>query len=153
MKVRLVMVGKNAPGPLTLALEEMLARVHRSAPVEVHIVPDVTAGDANHKRRVSTQKLMDAVKDDPLVVLLDERGKQFTSEAFAAQLGRWRDLGTRTVTFIVGGAYGVEEPLRRRAQLVFALSSLTFPHQLVRVFLAEQLYRAFSILEGRPYHH
>ncbi|MBK7086946.1 MAG: 23S rRNA (pseudouridine(1915)-N(3))-methyltransferase RlmH [Flavobacteriales bacterium] len=153
MKLRLVLVGKNAPGPLTQALEEMLERVRRSAPVEVHVVPEITSGEVEHKRKVGTQRLMEAVKDDAMVVLLDERGKQFTSEGFAAQVGRWRDQGARTITFVVGGAYGVEEPLRRRAQLVLALSSMTFPHQLVRVFLAEQLYRAFSILDGRPYHH
>jgi 23S rRNA (pseudouridine1915-N3)-methyltransferase len=87
------------------------------------------------------------------VVLLDERGKGLTSMQFAGQLGAWRDQGVRQVVFLIGGAYGVTDAIRERADLVLSLSAMTFPHQLVRLLFAEQLYRAFAILGGRPYHH
>jgi 23S rRNA (pseudouridine1915-N3)-methyltransferase len=87
------------------------------------------------------------------VVVLDERGTTLTSTGLAERLGKWRDQGVRQVAFVVGGAYGLTDAVRQRADLVLSLSAMTFPHQLVRVLFAEQLYRAFSILRGTPYHH
>jgi 23S rRNA (pseudouridine1915-N3)-methyltransferase len=80
-------------------------------------------------------------------------GKALTSPAFAQQLGTWRDQGVRQVAFVIGGAYGMTDAVRDRADLVLALSAMIFPHQLVRVLFAEQLYRAATILQGSPYHH
>jgi 23S rRNA (pseudouridine1915-N3)-methyltransferase len=86
-------------------------------------------------------------------VVLDERGRTMTSLQFAQQLGAWRDQGVRQVAFVIGGAYGMNEAVRERADLVLTLSAMVFPHQLVRVLFAEQLYRATTILQGSPYHH
>lgn len=147
------MVGRNAPGPVTEAFEEMLARLQRSFPVEQVVVADPPGTDPERKRREGTDRLLKAVEKESLVVLLDERGEGLTSMAFAARLGRWRDQGTRQVAFVIGGAYGVDERMRTRAAQVIALSSMTFTHQLVRLVLAEQLYRAAEILRGSGYHH
>ncbi len=85
-------------------------------------------------------------------VLLDERGQQMSSEAFAALLGRWRDDGVREARFIIGAADGHAGPLRDSADLLIAFGGMTWPHMLARAMLAEQLWRATSILAGHPYH-
>lgn len=86
------------------------------------------------------------------IVLLDERGKSLTSEEFAAQLGQWRDDGVREARFQIGAADGHPEELRSEADLLIAFGSMTWPHLLARSMLAEQLWRATSILAGHPYH-
>ena len=85
-------------------------------------------------------------------VALDERGKQLESTAFAALLGRWRDDGVREVRFLIGAADGHEATLRQEADLLLAFGAATWPHMLARAMLAEQLWRATSILSGHPYH-
>lgn len=85
-------------------------------------------------------------------VVLDERGKSLTSQAFAQQLGAWRDQGAPEVAFLIGGADGHTDATRARADLLLSLSAMTLPHALARVFLTEQLYRAVTILSGHPYH-
>jgi len=88
----------------------------------------------------------------PYLVLLDSRGKQFTSELFAEWLGKLRDQGQQNVVFAIGPADGWSEEVRKRASLLLSLGSLTLPHELARVVISEQLYRAFTILSGHPYH-
>ena len=87
-----------------------------------------------------------------VAVVLDERGKSFNSRDFAGQIGTWRDDGVAEIVFLIGGADGHDDAVRERADLLLSLGSLTWPHQLVRVLLAEQLYRAQQILAGHPYH-
>ena len=87
-----------------------------------------------------------------VVAALDERGKPIDSAAFAKQLGRWRDESTANVVFVIGGADGLSPELRRKMKTVFAFGQATWPHQLVRIMLMEQIYRAATILAGHPYH-
>lgn len=96
--------------------------------------------------------LLDALPRDAAVVALDESGKDISSEQFAMQMGRWRDDGRATVSFIIGGADGLADEVRRRADLLLSLGRQTWPHMLVRAMLAEQIYRAQQILAGHPYH-
>jgi 23S rRNA (pseudouridine1915-N3)-methyltransferase len=110
--------------------------------VEEVVVPEEGRGDAAHQQRLEGERLLGALRAGERVVALDERGKAFGSEDFAGQLGRWRDQGVRQV-----------DAVRQRADLVLSLSAMTFPHQLVRLLLAEQLYRAQQILAGTGYHH
>jgi 23S rRNA (pseudouridine1915-N3)-methyltransferase len=91
-------------------------------------------------------------KTDHLVAL-DERGKQFTSEGLATFIQRRANESTRNLVFLVGGAFGLDEAVLKRADTIWSLSSLVFPHQLVRLILAEQLYRACTILRNEKYHH
>ena len=86
------------------------------------------------------------------IVALDERGRTETSDAFARRLAHWRDDGVRTVGFVIGGADGLDETVRKKADFVLSFGALTWPHMLVRAMLAEQIYRAQSILAGHPYH-
>lgn len=96
--------------------------------------------------------LLEALPHDAVTVALDETGKEFSSEQFAEQLGRWRDDGRATVAFAIGGAGGLTGEVRDRADMVLSLGRQTWPHLLVRAMLAEQIYRAQQILAGHPYH-
>jgi 23S rRNA (pseudouridine1915-N3)-methyltransferase len=97
-------------------------------------------------------RLLAAVPERAVLVALDERGEDLTSAALAQRLGRWRDDGTRIVAFLIGGADGLAARIRERAAFLLAFGRMTWPHQLVRVMLTEQLYRAATILAGHPYH-
>ena len=93
-----------------------------------------------------------AARTSPKLILLDSRGKQFTSEEFAQHLGALRDSGTQTVVLAIGPADGWSAEARRRAHLLLSLGRITLPHELARAVLAEQIYRALTILAGHPYH-
>jgi 23S rRNA (pseudouridine1915-N3)-methyltransferase len=130
-----------------------LGRVRRVWSVGEVVLPEAGRGDPAHQQRVEGERILAALRPGERVVALDERGKLLDSRQFAAQLGTWRDQGSRQVAFVVGGAYGLDPSVRERADLVLSLSPMTFPHQLVRLLFAEQLYRATAILQGSPYHH
>lgn len=103
-------------------------------------------------RRIEEAGAISARIGGALVVAFDERGKSLSSAVFAQQVGRWRDSGRGHAAFLIGGADGLDSSLRSRADLVLSFGALTLPHQLVRVLVTEQLYRAITILGGRPYH-
>jgi 23S rRNA (pseudouridine1915-N3)-methyltransferase len=103
-------------------------------------------------RKADEAKVLRAALPEGIVVALDERGKTQGSEAFANQIARWRDDGRPAVSFVIGGADGLEPDFVKAADLTLSFSPLTWPHQLVRIMLAEQLYRATTILSGHPYH-
>ena len=140
MRIRLLMLGKTRRPELRALLEEYAKRIGRHAPFEISEVRDSAAA----LKRLEADRAA-------TVVLLDAGGKQPGSEAFAKWIGELRDRGTRELVFLCGGAEGFPEELRRRAQHKLALSAMTFSHELARVVLAEQLYRAFAILSGSPY--
>ena len=109
------------------------------------------AGSADARKDDEARQLIAALPEGVRVVL-DEHGKSIPSQAFATQLGRWRDDGRPAVSFVIGGADGHGRELLQGADLTLSFSPLTWPHQLVRIMLAEQLYRATTILSGHPYH-
>jgi len=141
MKIHLVMLGKTRRPEIRSLLDDYLARVGRFA--------DVQLTELREDSAASLRKL--ALDSSATVVLLDDAGKPQTSAQFARWLGEARDHGAREIVFLCGGAEGFPEALRRRATQKLSLSSLTFSHELARVMLAEQLYRAFAILAGHPY--
>ena len=153
MKVRLVLVGRSERGLVVDGIEHYLGRTKRFFPVELVVLPEAGKGDVAYQQKTESERILAALKPDERVVVLDERGRTMTSPQFAERLGNWRDQGVRQVAFVIGGAYGMTDAVRERADLVMTLSAMTFPHQLVRVLFAEQLYRATSILQGSPYHH
>jgi 23S rRNA (pseudouridine1915-N3)-methyltransferase len=153
MRIRVIWVARTDRGFVQDGVVHYLGRVRRTWDVEEVVVPEVGKGDAAHQQRVEGERLLGALRAGERVVVLDERGKTFTSEAFAIRLGRWRDEGVRQVAFVVGGSYGLSDTVRERADLLLSLSPMTFPHQLVRLLFAEQLYRAQAILAGTGYHH
>ena len=118
-------------------------------------VREVSARSAVRPERqveAEADELLAAVPPGAALVALDERGRDLTSEALAGQLGRWRDEGARAAAFLIGGPDGLGAAARERASLVLSLGRMTWPHMLVRAMLAEQLYRATTILAGHPYH-
>lgn len=153
MHIRILMVGRTGRGAVADIVQDYLDRTRRMAPVEEVVVAEAGTGTPEFQRKREGERLLEALKPGERVVALDEIGRTFTSPAFAGHLAGWRDQGVRGVVFIIGGAYGLDEPVRRRADLLLSLSAMTFPHQLVRALFAEQLYRAFMIMRGAPYHH
>lgn len=153
MKARLIVVGRTERGFVADGVAHYLARLERVCPVEIVVLPEAGRGDPAHQQQMEGGRILAALRPGEQVVVLDERGVGMTSNGFADRLGKWRDQSVRQVVFVIGGAYGLSDNVRERADLVLSLSRMTFPHQLVRVLFAEQLYRAFSILRGAPYHH
>ena len=144
MRIRLVMLGKTRRAELRTLLDDYLARIRHHAEIDAVELRDSPAA----LRKLG---LDPAATPATTVVLLDAAGKQFTSEQFARWLAERRLAGTRELVFLCGGAEGYPEPLRRRATAKLSLSTLTLSHELARVLLAEQIYRAFAILSGHPY--
>ncbi len=140
MRIRLLMLGKTRRSEMSAILDDYLKRISRSCPIEI---TDVRNGD-------SALRKLDADRA-ATVVLLDAAGKSFDSNALAKWLGELRDRGTRELIFLCGDADGFPDSLRQRAHQKLSLSVMTFSHELARVMLAEQLYRAFAILSGSPY--
>lgn len=153
MKIRLLLVGKTDRGHVAEGVAAYFERLARTVTVEQIVLPEAGRGEPAYQQRIECERILAALKPGERVVVLDERGRAMTSPQFAERLGSWRDQGARQIAFVIGGAYGLTDEVRERADLVMALSAMTFPHQLVRVLFAEQLYRAFSILGGSPYHH
>jgi 23S rRNA (pseudouridine1915-N3)-methyltransferase len=140
MKLRLLMLGKTRRPELRAILEDYVKRIGRSCPIEISEVRDANAA----------LKKLDADRA-ATVVLLDAVGKNHDSNALAKWLAELRDRGTRELIFLCGDADGFPDALRQRAHQKLSLSSMTYSHELARVMLAEQLYRAFAILSGSPY--
>jgi 23S rRNA (pseudouridine1915-N3)-methyltransferase len=153
LRIRSIMVGRTGRGPVSELVEDYLGRLRRMTTVEEVFVPEAGSGAPDFQRKREGERLLAVVKPGERVVALDERGRELGSAAFAAQLSAWRDQGVRDAAFIIGGAYGLDDAVRARADLILSLSAMTFPHQLVRAIFAEQLYRAFTIAKGMPYHH
>jgi 23S rRNA (pseudouridine1915-N3)-methyltransferase len=141
MKVRLIMLGKTRREEIRTLLGDYLARIRRYGEIETTELRDTTPA--------ALRKLQ--IEPAATVALLDAGGKQWNSQQFARWLGDLRDRGTRELIFLCGGAEGFPASLRARATLNISLSPLTMPHELARVVLAEQIYRAFAILAGHPY--
>jgi 23S rRNA (pseudouridine1915-N3)-methyltransferase len=140
MKIQLVMLGKTRRAECRTMLDDYAARIRRYAEVDLQELREDSA---------ALKKL--EFPSGATVVLLDAAGKQHTSAEFAKWLGRERDRGIRDVIFLCGGAEGFPETLRGLVNAKISLSSLTMPHELARVILAEQVYRGFAILAGHPY--
>ena len=140
MKIQLVMLGKTRRAECRTMLDDYAARIRRYAEVDLQELRE----DSAALKRLE-------FPSGATIVLLDAAGKQHTSADFAKWLGRERDRGIRELIFLCGGAEGFPETLRAQSNAKISLSSLTMPHELARVMLAEQIYRGFAILAGHPY--
>ena len=122
-------------------------------PLEIVEVKEEKGAQVETGREAECARLIKALPKNARLILLDERGEQITSPQLASFLGAERDRGTAELVFAIGGAYGFSESFRAKATRTLALSRMTFTHQMVRVFLLEQIYRGFTILNGEQYHH
>jgi 23S rRNA (pseudouridine1915-N3)-methyltransferase len=153
VKLRVVALGHRMPDWATAAWSDYVRRMPREWPVElIELKPEPrTRGMTVAQLLAAESERIGAACRGARVVALDERGQAWTSRGLAERLERWR-TEARVVAFVIGSADGIATPLKREAAAVVSLSALTLPHALARVLLAEQLYRAVSLLAGHPYH-
>jgi 23S rRNA (pseudouridine1915-N3)-methyltransferase len=150
MRLHIVAVGKLKAGPHAALARHYADRL--AWPLAIREVEEKRPLPAPELREREAALLLAAVPPDAVLIALDERGKTLASAAFAQKLAAWRDSGTVELAFVIGGADGLSESVRQKAQLVLSLGAMTWPHLLVRGMLLEQLYRAQQILAGHPYH-
>lgn len=163
MRIHLISIGQRMPGWVDAGFEDYARRLPPECALSLKALPgglagkgrgrtgSVSAGELPRLRRDEGERLLAAVPPRARIVALDGRGRGWSSEALAAQLDAWREDG-RDVALLVGGPNGLSEACLARAEQRWSLSPLTLPHPLVRVLVAEQLYRAWSQLQGHPYH-
>lgn len=154
MRVHLCAVGRLRAGPERDLIDDYTTRFDRTGralalgPFTEHEIEDRKGGGMEAEAAL----LERALPSGALLITLDERGKLLSSPEFADHLAKWRDDGRQDVAFVIGGADGIAPALRARADFSISFGKMVWPHMLVRVMLAEQLYRAASILSGAPYH-
>ena len=153
MKISVIAIGQRQPRWADEAIADFLKRFPAEFSVSLReLKPEPRDGRPPERiRATESERLRAALPDGCVTVALDERGRDLSSAAFAEQLGRWRDRG-ESPAFVIGGPDGLTDEFRRGAGLLLRLSSMTLPHALARLLLVEQLYRAWSILSGHPYH-
>ena len=158
MKLVVHAVGRLKAGPERELAGRYFERLEKAGPAVglefcgVTEIAESRAQTAPERRREEGQRLQSLLQPGTALILLDERGRNFSSEEFAGRMGLLRDSGRKSAVVAIGGADGHDASLRDQADMVVSFGASTWPHQLVRVMLAEQLYRATTILSGHPYH-
>ena len=149
-------IGKTDAKEIVSLVDEYKKRLGRYIKFQLVVIPDLK----NNKNLTESQQkekegelILAQIETSDLVVLLDEKGKQFTSVSFSNYLQKKMNSGLKRLVFVIGGPYGFGDEVYKRANEKVSLSSMTFSHQMVRLFAIEQLYRAFTILRNEPYHH
>ncbi len=158
MRLSIHAVGRMKQGPERDLVARYLDRATAAGKAlglsgfDVTELPESRAASPPSRKTDEARALRGGLPDGGVVIALDERGKSITSEALARMVGRWRDDGRSSLGFVIGGADGLDPAFVAEAGLTLSFSPLTWPHQLVRIMLAEQLYRVTTILSGHPYH-
>lgn len=156
MKISFWSVGKANEPYIKQGVEEFTKRISRYFKTDWNIIPvpknAATLSEMDLKKKEG-EVIIDWLKKDDYLIVLDERGKQMSSEGLANFIQARANESTKQLVFLIGGAYGIDEAVVKRADYTWSLSPLVFPHQLVRLILAEQIYRACTILRNEKYHH
>lgn len=156
MKILLLVIGKTDEDYLITGIKKYVGRLGHYVSFEMKEIPDIrnrkTLSEEQQKKAESFLLLQQLQPGDH-VVLLDENGTSYTSVAFAENLEKLMASGAKRIVFVIGGSYGFAQKVYDKANAKMALSAMTFSHQMVRLIFVEQLYRAFTILKGEPYHH
>ena len=155
MRITLIESGKTRDPFIKEGVELFRKRVVRYVPFQIETIPDLKNTRSRTMKEVQEQEgilLLKRIKSTDYMILLDERGKEFNSISFAEHLNSLEGR-VKHLLFVIGGPYGFSESVYKRADARLSLSKMTFSHQLVRLLFMEQLYRAFTILKGEPYHH
>lgn len=156
MKICLLTVGKTDIGWVREGLETYSSRLSHYVPFSVCEIPELKNTSALTRTQIKEREgelILKAIKPTDRVILLDERGKEYRSVEFAEEIRRLSLAGGKDIVFVIGGAYGFSEAVYARSVGKISLSRMTFSHQMVRTIFAEQLYRAFTLIKGEPYHH
>lgn len=156
MKITLLTVGKTDVKWVKEGLDLYVSRLYHYAPFQVREIPELKNVSALDREQIKVREgelILKSLRPSDEVVLLDEGGRELRSVEFASWLEERFSRGSRDIVFVIGGAYGFSKEVYARADSKLSLSKMTFSHQMVRTIFAEQLYRAFTIMRGEPYHH
>ncbi len=156
MKIKLLAIGKTDDKNLSALIQTYQNRLQHYIKFEFEIIPDLknakNLSEAQQKEKEG-ELLLNKLQPTDQVLLLDDKGKDFTSMEFSKFLQKKMNSGIKTLVLIIGGPYGFSEAVYKKAQGKVSFSKMTFSHQMIRVFVVEQIYRAFTILKNEPYHH
>lgn len=156
MKLLFLSVGKPHEPYVNAGIEEFTGRVGKYFPVSWQLIPapkNAASMSESTLKKAEALAILQQLNADDQLVLLDERGQQFNSPGLAQLVQQKANESCKRLVFLIGGAFGVDETITKRANIVWSLSKLVFPHMLVRLILSEQVYRACSILKNEKYHH
>jgi len=152
MKIKLVFFGKQKSGSVDDLIQEYIKRSNKYISCDV-IYLLANDKDPIKRKKKEFSKFSDLINKDDRVFLLDDRGKQYDSLSFSAKLSQCIDTGVKRIILVVGGAYGFSEEMCKSSNELIALSKLTLTHEIARLLISEQIYRAITIINNHPYHH
>ena len=156
MNIKLIAIGKTDSAALQQLISTYEKRLVRYINFELQLLPDIKNSKSlteELQKLKEGELILSNVESSHYLILLDERGKEYTSVAFADELQKKMNTSIKQLTFVIGGPYGFSQEVYNRANGKLSLSKLTFSHQMIRLFFIEQLYRVFTILRNEPYHH
>lgn len=149
MTIKIITVGNKPPAAMTSLISEYERRLPHNVNIVWHYLKHGDSGDVHTSKQQESENILSTVKEKQKMILLDEKGKSLDNKKLASLLF----TAYEDVTIVIGGAHGVTEVVRQRADIVWSLSELVLPHNIVRLILAEQVYRSYAISIGHPYHH
>ncbi len=156
MKIKLLVIGKTDNKQLMLLIDEYQKRLKHYIKFELDIIPDIknvkNLSEAQQKEKEG-ELILNKLQNTDQLVLLDDKGKHFTSIEFSQYLQKKMNSGIKQLVLVIGGPYGFSGAVYKKATGKLSLSKMTFSHQMIRLFIVEQLYRGFTILRNEPYHH
>lgn len=155
MRINLICIGKTDDREIAGLVSYYQNRLPKHWNFTITEIPDVkNAKNLSPEllKKEEAKLFLHLIENTDFIVLLDEKGKQFTSREFASKIDHWMNASTKKVSFLIGGAYGFADEIYQRANEKMSLSKMTFTHQMIRLFFVEQIYRADQILQGKPYH-
>ncbi len=156
MEIQLLTVGKTTKSYIQTGIDEFCSRLKHYVSFSISSIPDVKATKAlteSKQKEREGELLLKNILPSDFCILLDEHGKEFTSLEFSTYLQKIMSSGRKRIIFVVGGPYGFSDDVYRQSDFKISLSKMTFTHEMVRLFFTEQIYRAFTIMKGEPYHH
>jgi 23S rRNA (pseudouridine1915-N3)-methyltransferase len=152
VRLHFVWIGKTRDRRQAALMEEYLKRIERFIPYDLNELKEYSGDVAERARLIEGEKILSAVGRDDFVILLDERGREFSSIEFADFINAKQENGIKRLAFIIGGFTGVSDAVKEQVDVQIALSKMTLTHEMARVVLTEQIYRAFTLIAGLPYH-
>lgn len=156
MQLKLLAIGKTDNPQLQMLIDDYQKRLGFYIKFEFEIIPDLKKAknlSEEQQKQKEGELILAKLSNTDILILLDENGKQYDSVAFSEYLQKHMNSGIKQLVFVIGGPYGFSQDVYHKANGKISLSKMTFSHQMIRLFMIEQLYRAFTILRNEPYHH
>ena len=156
MNIKLLAIGKTDSKPLQTLMDEYMKRLSFYVKFDLEVIPDIKNAknmSEDQQKQKEGELILSKIGPTDQLILLDDKGKEFTSIGFADELQKKINSGIKTLVFVIGGPYGFSDDVYKNAKGKISLSRMTFSHQMIRLFIIEQIYRGFTILKNEPYHH